>query len=297
MAKRRTTGKRGRVRQIESSATTAAPQNRDDYTPEYWRAQQDEAYTKNVLSKYKESELTASDKASLKKAEDRTSEQKEISDIARSKGYKPGKMSKEDWANLSDDLRQQAKEELRDSSAADREAAGNKMRGKADQWQQVGGQAKQVRSGARKKEAEAHVRNLNQQNKTSADEYMTDKLVSYGYKESTVNNLDYDQKRRLIAEIGHGEAQKSNIGDVSREERKQVIDNATPRQKTDAYNIALNPRAAKGLDTWDYSLIAAEKAGKEDIELPPAYIEDEGRATAPKYVKPPKKQQEEIIDF
>jgi hypothetical protein len=252
---------------------------------------------------YREDELSEGDRRTLKNAADKVAEEREVSEIARQHGYTPGKMSRENWSDLADDLTTQAKEELKYASESDRQAAGDKLRGKPDEWMQVGGQDMRVRSGASRKEAQTVVKRINEENKEKADSYMTDKLVDYGYDRDTIEPLDYTRKRRLIAEIGHGVKHPARIKGINNEEREQVIDVSSERQQREAQSIALNPRAAKGLETWGYAMQAAERADRWSLETPPDYIYDEARAKAPKYVLYPKgdpnyiKPEDDFIDF
>lgn len=294
----RTEGKRGRTAVVESAAPapTAVTEARDRYTPEYWQALNEQAYVENILARYDESELSEGDRRTLKNARDRVAAEREISDIAREHGYTPGQMTPQDWNRLSDELTDQAVDELRYAARTDREAAGEKLRGQADIWAQVGGEARLVRSGARKKEAQELVARLNKETQAAADDYMGQKLVEYGYNRQQVEALSYTQKRRAIAEIGAGEPQKAKIGGLDRDDRERIVSQATSRQQQAAYSIALNPRAANGLDTWTYGLQAAEKAGNWNVATPPDYVLEQDQA--PGYVKPARTAPaEDILDF
>lgn len=252
------------------------------YTPEYEEAKRDQERIRQK-SGMSHDELMKQD-SQYRDATNRLDQEREISQAAREHGYDPQHMSKKDWADLSDKLADKAKKELRHADESDREAVGHKMRGKADTWSQVGGEARLVRSGASKKQAGDKVRSLNRATRNDADEYMGKRLVEFGYSSEKVDRLSYEQKRRLMAEIGHGEVQKTKVSDISYEERAKVVNSASTYRQRDAKDIALNPRAGQGLQTWGQSMTAAEKAGK-DVELPPDYLYDNARKDAPRYVK------------
>jgi len=269
-------------------------------TPEYRQAEID---LKNVKSAYKGdlSHEELMQDSQYKNAYERREAEQEISQAARRRGYEPAKMTKAQWSTLADELTTQAKDELRHADQSDRDAVGNKMRGKADTWSQVGGQAMLVRSGASRKQAATAVRGVNQSTKQAADDYMTIKLTDYGYSSHVAGKLTHDQKRRLLAEIGHGEVQKTKMVDLTYEQRHAVVSRVSERRRTEARTMALNPRAGRGLETWGHAMMAAEKADRWDIDLPPAYIFDNAQSKAPKYTqqsKPhPKYQRQEFIEF
>lgn len=269
--------------------------SREDFTPEYWEAKDELGRVENILSRYDRSQLSEGDIKTLKNARDRVTAEREISAKAREQGHTPGRMSTADWSQLADKLVEEAAEQLRFAAKKDREATGEKIRGQANIWAQVGGEARLVRSGGRKREAETLVKRLNRETQAAADDYMLGRLVEYGYQQAEVERLSYTQKRRLIAEIGAGEPQKNNIGQVSRETRRGIVENATPVQRQAAYSIALNPRAGQGLDTWTYGLQAAEKAGRWDLSMPPDYVLEQDQA--PAYVRPAQFVQAEDDSF
>jgi hypothetical protein len=299
----RSTGKRGRQIEVElpRSRPASASSRPDDYTPQYHEARQYHAYIQNIYSKTPEDQLTANDRRQLATAADAVEQERRISELARQRGYTPGRMSRPEWSELADELRTQAAEDLHHASQQDREAAGEKLRGKADTWAQVGGEARLVRSGASRRQAREAVQNLNAKTAMAADDYMADKLADYGYNPATVDRLNYNQRRKLLAEIGHGERQKGNITGVTAAERDLVISRLSEARQREAREIAMNPRAAKGLETWSFAMIAAEKADRWDLDLPPEYIYE--RDTAPRYVttsnpaRPAKQQEPEYIDF
>lgn len=287
-------GKRGRTKVIETRSAPARPIpaiNRNDYTPEYWAALQDYAFTKNTLAKYDESQLSAGDRRSLTEARARVEEEKEISTVAREHDYIPGQMSPRDWSALADELKPEALRELRYAREDDREAAGDKLRGKADTWMQVGGEARLVRSGASAKQAREVTQEINASTKSSASTYMGEQLIKFGYSPEAVERLDYQQRRRLLSEIGWGAPQKARITGVSLAERERVIHSVADRDRLTARAIAVNPRAGKGLETWTYYEQASLKAGKE-----PEYLPDLSESNAPDYVLKPDAGQKAKID-
>ncbi|NJN95675.1 MAG: hypothetical protein HC875_16970 [Anaerolineales bacterium] len=288
-------GKRGRTKIIEAPGNFPARPvpaiNRNDYTPEYWAALQDYAFTKNTLSRYDEKDLSAGDRRSLTEARARVEEEKEISTVAREHGYIPGQMSPRDWSALADELRAEAGDELRYAQESDRQAAGDKLRGKADTWMQVGGEARLVRSGATAKQAREVTQEINAGTKASAAKYMGEQLIKFGYSPETVERLDYQQRRRLLSEIKWGAPQKARIAGVSLAERERVINSVADRDRLTAGAIAVNPRAGKGLETWTYYEQASLKAGRE-----PDYVPDLGENNAPDYVLKPDAGQKAKID-
>lgn len=299
-AKIRSIGKRGRQIDIDlPRSRPPVPKNsRDNFTPQYHEARQYQAYIQNVYSQTPPDKLTDNDRRQLSNAADAVEQERQISDLARERGFTPGQMSREQWSDLADQLQNQATKELQHASQQDREAAGNKLRGKADTWSQVGGQARLVRSGATKRQARDVVSKLNAKTALAAEDYMADKLASYGYDPATVEQLNYNQRRKLLAEIGHGERQKGNISGVTTAERDRVISSTSDTRQREAREIALNPRAAKGLETWGFAMIAAEKADRWDLDLPPEYIYE--RDTAPAYVttnNPARSKQQPANDY
>ncbi|GIK42367.1 MAG: hypothetical protein BroJett011_62000 [Chloroflexota bacterium] len=287
-------GKRGRTKTVEARTAPARPEpiiNRSDYTPEYWQAVQEYAFVRNTLAKYDESQLSAGDRRTLTEARAHVEEEKEISDVARKHGYVPGRMSPRDWSALADELKSQAHDELRYARQMDRDAAGDKLRGKADTWMQVGGEARLVRSGASAREARAVTQSYNQSTRASAAVYMREQLVKYGYSPETVEKLDYQQRRRLLSEIGWGAPQSNRISGVSLAERERVISSTADRDRMTARAIAVNPRAGQGLETWTYYEQATIKAGQE-----PGYLPDLGENDAPDYVLKPDQGQRAKIE-
>jgi hypothetical protein len=263
----------------------------DDYTPEYWRNRQEYAYTKNLLSRVDEKDLTPADRRALAEARATVEGEKELSDVARQHGYKPGRMTREQWGELSDKLRSQAGDELRYAMESDREAAGNKLRGQADTWAQVGGEARLVRSGASARQAREVTQSINASTKASAAAYMKEQLVKFGYDRATVERLDYEKRRRLLSEIGYGAPQTARITGVSLAERERVINSAADNDRLTARAISVNPRAGKGLETWTFYEQAALKAGRE-----PDYLPDLSENDTPTYVLKPDPGQKARIE-
>jgi len=280
---KKSTGKRGRQITVKAfmSEVDRPLSPGDDYTPEYYDALNYQAYVSNIYAKYTEADLSESDRRTLTSAADAVRQEREISDTSREYGYKPGQMTQQDWGDLSGALVTKAKSELKYSTSTDRQAAGDKLRGEADTWMHVGGQSRLVRSGASKKQARIEVGRLNRQTQQDADEFMTQKLVLFGYKPETIDPLTYDKKRRLLAEIGQGQTLTTITG-VNREERQMVVKSAGDMRRREALEVALNPQAARGLETWTFAMQAAEKAGRYDIDTPPAYILDEN---IPAYIR------------
>jgi hypothetical protein len=286
-------GKRGRTKTIEARPAPVRPEpiiNRNDYTPEYWQALQEYAFVKNTLSRYDESQLSAGDRRTLTEARAHFEEEKEISEVARKHGYVPGQMSPRDWSALAEELKNQAYDELRYARQMDRDAAGDKLRGKADTWMQVGGEARLVRSGATAKQAREVTQALNESTKASASVYMREQLVRFGYSQETILPLSYEKRRRLLSEIGLGAPQKARITGVSLAERERIISSVADRDRLTARAIAVNPRAGKGLETWTYYEQATVKAGHE-----PGYLDDLSENDTPDYIIKPDQGQKARI--
>lgn len=255
--------------------------HRDDYTPEYWEAKEQAAYTQNNGEFYK---------GELQDQQDRIAAEAEASRLARQRDSKPGQMSKADWYSLAKELKEEAHEELALATEDQREAAGNRsvnrrvrQAGDSREFVEVGGQTFERKwTGGSATAARKATAAINRETKEQAGHYMTGKLVKYGYKRETITRLSYNQKRRLIAEIGHGQLQEQSIGGIKEAERRQVVESASSKDQLAARSTAINPRAAIGLDTWDKYEIAMIKAGREDqIEAPPPVEE---RST-PDYVR------------
>lgn len=279
-------GKRGRTKTVDAPAIDTrpvpVPVERDNYTPEYWHNLQEYAYTKNVLAKYKEEELTPNDRRALAEGRAKVEAEKEISEVARQHGYKPGRMTAAQWSSLADTLETQARGELRYAMQSDRDAAGEKLRGPQNIYMEVGGKTVLARSGARAADARNKVKEINAGTQESATAYMGQQLVKFGYSQKTVEGLDYQKRRRLLAEIGWGVPQKERISGVSREEREHIINNVAATDRLTARAIAVNPRAGEGMETWTYYEQAALKAGQE-----PHYLPDLAESDTPDYVLRP----------
>lgn len=288
------TGKRGKVKTVALNVRprpVPADSDRDNYTPEYWRALQNYAYEKNFMARFKDEELTPNLRRPLNEARAKVEAERELSDVAREHGYKPGRMTAQQWSELADKLRSQAGDELRYTMESDREAAGNKIRGQADTWAQVGGEARLVRSGATAKQARELTQDINASTKASASAYMKEQLIKFGYDRETVERLDYQKRRRLLAEIGWGAPQAARITGVSKEERERVIYSVADNERLTARAISVNPRAGKGLETWTYYEQAALKAGRE-----PDYLPDLSENNTPNYVLRPDPGQKAKIE-
>ena len=231
--------------------------------------------------------------------------QEQLSKLATQYGYNPENMSKKDWQEVSQRAIDDAKDDmtLRTSNAKDRQWEGEKKRGKRTEYKIVGKEHVLSRNGAfSKKDAQRYASDLNAKNKDASDEYMETKLVEYGHKKSKVEKLDVNEKRRLLAEVGHGEVQQGNFPGITVEERAEVVKNTSRHKRADARYTATHHRAARGLDKWGLGLLAAEEGGAQRVDLPPDDITADSNRNAPGYVKkstPRKKyaRQKEEIDF
>ncbi len=211
--------------------------------------------------------------------------------MAAGRGFMPGTMRASQWSGLAQKLQQEAFDDLQLATLAERTAAGNRAAGRQfiggdpgkRQFIQLGGQVVERQwAGGSAKEAARRTREINIQTKTSAANWMTEQLMKFGFGD--IRELSFDQKRRLLAEIGHGVAQKNNIGGVSRAERERIIAASRERDKLNARSISINPRAGPGLEKWGHYEMAMVKAGRvEEIEYPPATEE----VTLPGYVTTP----------
>lgn len=271
-----------------------------DYSQDYHAAKTELKQAKKAMGNTPESEWGELDRDFINDAKSRVQEELELSRVAKDAGYTPGKMTKEQWGTLAGRMKDEANDNLRHSFEAGRQSAGDKLRGQKDVWMQVGGQAVLTHSGRSKREAQDLVSRIGKETKNEADEFMGQNLAKLGYSKSTVDNLDYNQKRRLLAEIGHGQTQSGSIGNLSTAERRQIINSTSQPDRMNARSTAMNPRAGKGMEQWTYYEQAAIKAGQTP-DLIPDYLMDID--TLPDYVRYPggknpyKRQRVEEIDF
>lgn len=275
----------------EQYKARARQKNKQNLTPEYHQAATELRQALESVRDTPESQWGELDRDFIADARSKVREEMEVSRVAREYGYKPGQMTTQQWGQLSDKLKQDANASLR--YAFERESAGEKLRGQKDVWMQVGGKAVLSRSGKRKQEAKDLVSRLNRQTKVDADEYMAQSLTKFGYSPATIQGLDYNQKRRLIAEIGHGQLQTGSISGVTIGERRRVMSGVSETDRLGARSTAMNPRAGKGLEQWTFYEQSALKAGREP-DLVPDYLMDINEL--PDYVRYPGGRREEI-DF
>lgn len=273
--------------------------SQDDYSQDYRRARQELNQARKAMGGTPESQWSDLDKEFMADARSKVQEELELSKVAKAAGYSPGNMTAQEWGTLASTLKQEANDDLRHAFETGRQSAGEKLRGKKDIWMQVGGEAKLSRSGKRKQEAKELVSRLNRENKRAADEYMSKNLEKLGYSSKTVQGLDYNQKRRLMAEVGHGQLQSGSIGGVPISERRRVVSAVSEYDRLNARSTAMNPRAGKGMERWTYYEQASLKAGKRP-DLIPDYLMD--IQELPDYVrfpggKNPYRQKVEEIDF
>jgi hypothetical protein len=266
----------------ELTSKPPPPIKRENFTAGYWETEQ-ELKTIRENGEFYEGELQATlDKFSL---------EQEISTVSKQRGYTPLTMQQRDWERLADELKADAGQALKGSTQAGRETLGAGAVGRRRlqigerEIIQVGGKdIERSWTGGTAKAARQATTRINRETKESAQEYMSKQLVRMGYSAETVNKLDYSKQRRLLAEIGHGQPQQTPIAGVSVKERRQVVKNATPRQRADAMEVAYNPRAAEGLKLWEWYEVSMVKAGKEaQIEIPP----DNREKYVPEFVQYP----------
>lgn len=255
----------------EAYKAVSRGKSRRDLTPEYHQAKTELRRAIESVRHTPKGELGELDKEFISDAQSKVAEELELSQVARSAGFTPGKMTKKEWGQLSDKLKQDANDSLK--HAFERDSAGDKLRGQKDTWMQVGGQAVLGRSGRSQREARDLVSQLNRQTKQDASDYMGQSLTKIGYSPKTIKDLDYSQRRRLLAEVGHGQLQHGSISGVTNSERRQVMGKVSATDRMGARSTAMNPRAGKGLEQWTYYEQSALKAGKQP-DIIPDYLMD-----------------------
>ena len=244
----------------------------------------------DVQKEYEEKgiQLDYREDARYQEAHSEADREEQLSKLAQRYGHNPENMDKDAWQDVYEKAVEDARkdETLRTYHSEASRWESEKKRGKKSEYRIVGKEHVLSRSGGMsKKEAQKYASEINSKNKDAADEYMGNQLVSYGYKRDKVEKLDINEKRRALAEIGHGEVQTGQIKGISVEERAEVVKNTSKHRQADAKCTAMHHRAARGLDQWGLALLAAEKAGVERPLLPPDDITANSATAAPDYVK------------
>lgn len=257
------------------------------FTPEYFqRVKEHKANVEaaEVIREFDENEANAI----IAESQDLIRLEEDMSSAARAFGHTPGNMSPEDWLTLSDDLEQETGRLLKFSTEARRAGAGEKLRGPATDIAQVGGQDVLIKNGAiTARDARRIAADLNRETKDRATEYLTGRLVRLGYEYDDVANLNLEQKRRLLAEIGHGVPQKARIGKLPQKARAEAIAKASRKQRLEALAAARQPRTAEGLDMWELYKEATLRGGLDAPPYVPDELWEESGETIPDYVLTP----------
>ncbi len=248
---------------------------RDDFTPEYYKAIDNVKF----IQKNGEFEPNELNNARLaRKAEER------LSQIAKGRGFVPGKMGAIEWEDLADQLKQSAGEKLKFSTKALREAAANRAAGRKfisnpaeRRIIQIGGKdVDQKWVGGSRKEAAQKVKGINARTKEDATDFMQGQLRNFGYTSQEVNKMGYTQSRKLLSEIGNDVLlSDSKIAGIDFNRRIEVAGQLTDTQKLSSRSIAMNPRAGEGLGEWSDYQNAMVKAGKtQEIQYAPELLEE-----------------------
>jgi len=202
-----------------------------------------------------------------------------LSAAASKHGLKASKMKPDDWGELGETLKEEAYDKLKFASETQRSYERQKLRGKKTDWMIVGKDHVLVHGGASRKDAAAQVKRDWERHKNDTERYTSNKLAEYGYPKKVVETLIPSQRRKLLAEIGLGEINgRASIKGISTTDRRKVIGKASLRQRLDAYDAALDPGKAEGLELWNNYVMATMRAGKE-----PQFPSDDVMTTA----KPP----------
>lgn len=278
------------------SFAPGGPRIPENYTKEYHEAVEDLNdfiwWTGDDRSKW-----TAEDMSEFKRVQSRVQEEWELSHAAVKAGYKPGEMTEREWGEFADTMLADAKAKMKrpEASGGNISAAYEKARGPKDIWYTFHQKEVLGHDGRLKAGAEELRKRLWKENERQANSYMDKFLTRMGHdpKELAMlpdTVLGWQQRRRLVAELGHGQLQKRNIGKISQEVRQRVLDRASDFDMRSAKQLSYNPAAGSAMDSWFYYEMATVRAGGSPNWFPDEMLDLHTRWNQARYIQEGGKQ-------
>jgi hypothetical protein len=181
-----------------------------------------------------------------------------LDDYASASSMDPGRMTPNDWGILAQNLRAEGQRLVQRGDELARQVGVSTRRGAVEDIEAFGTTVRGRQGGISRRAARELEEGLSREARAAALEDMGTVLERAGFTPDELSHLDYQQRRRILEEIGQGDLSRTQRGkpatidDIPAERRAELIGVAQPDVARIAGATATEPTTGRGytLLTW-----------------------------------------------